>query len=47
MGQLSNIAEDLSTEQIIELLQNAADVQNSQNNGEMAEVLYDENGEPI
>lgn len=28
-GQISSIADDLSTEQIIELLQNAADAQNS------------------
>lgn len=47
-GQISNIADDLSTEQIIELLQNAADAQNSQNNGELdGEGNFDENGEPI
>lgn len=40
-GQISNIAEDLPTEQIIELLQNA------QNQSEMAEANYDENGDLI
>ena len=46
-GHISSIAEDLSTEQIIELLQNAADAQNSQNAGELGETNFDENGEPI
>lgn len=45
-AQLSNIADDLSTEQIIELLQNAADAQNSQN-AELGETNFDENGDPI
>lgn len=39
------VADDLSTEQIIELLQNAQNM--SQNGGEVGETLFDENGEPI
>ena len=46
-GQISNIADDLSTEQIIELLQNAAEA-DAQISGELGEQEnFDENGEPI
>lgn len=38
------VADDLSTEQIIELLQNA---QNISQNGETDENMFDENGNPI
>lgn len=43
-NQISNIAEDLSTEQIIELLQNA---QNQQNLAEEGQQLVDEEGNPV
>jgi len=46
-GQISSIADDLSTEQIIELLQNAADAQNSQNGELDGDGNFDENGAPI
>ncbi len=44
MNQISNIAEDLSTEQIIELLQNA---QSLNNGDDMDGTNFDDNGEPV
>ena len=47
-GFMSNIApDDLSTEQIIELLQNAADAQQSSGAEMDDQTQFDENGEPV